>query len=476
PELQGRSFSEVYRTVNHDNFGLAVLIFQLLMMGRHPYAGRYLGQELPVAGGESGDMGIERAIREDLFAYSQESQNRVMEPPPHSLRLDSLPAAIARLFELAFARDSRLKPRPTAKEWVTGLTRLEHSLAECAVNPSHHYFPGIPSQPRPCPWCRIEQNTAVHLFNLTIPELAVGHFDHDKLWRHIQRSEPPGPAPAPPPASRLGKLTPSRAARMAADQQSSFTPIVALSLLGIAGFSWFLPRWWWVWGLGGATAVAVLLLWRRQSPTVARFEERLKRERQSYRIVLENWEMEAGDRRFLQHLLSLERLRQEWLDLPKQRARLLDLAMAGRREGQLRQYLESISLRHATIKGIGAARKGMLQSYLIETAFDLRMENLTIVPGIGSELRSTLLGWRSQIEKKFKFDETRPPDPEAMLLLDYDFARIQRPIEQKLLSGVTELSQIRNQILKQRQALGGELNRARTRLHQAEIDLQEVKG
>ena len=40
PELQKKSFRGVLRTVDHDCFGLAVLIFQLLLMGKHPFAGR----------------------------------------------------------------------------------------------------------------------------------------------------------------------------------------------------------------------------------------------------------------------------------------------------------------------------------------------------------------------------------------------------------------------------------------------------
>ena len=39
PELQGQSFRGVNRTSNHDRFGLAVLIFHLLFMGRHPFSG-----------------------------------------------------------------------------------------------------------------------------------------------------------------------------------------------------------------------------------------------------------------------------------------------------------------------------------------------------------------------------------------------------------------------------------------------------
>src|SRR5260221_336565 len=39
PELQGLSLSGLTRTENHDRFGLAVLIYQLLFVGRHPYQG-----------------------------------------------------------------------------------------------------------------------------------------------------------------------------------------------------------------------------------------------------------------------------------------------------------------------------------------------------------------------------------------------------------------------------------------------------
>lgn len=40
PELQGlQSFRGVKRSANHDNFGLALLIFHLLFGGRHPFSG-----------------------------------------------------------------------------------------------------------------------------------------------------------------------------------------------------------------------------------------------------------------------------------------------------------------------------------------------------------------------------------------------------------------------------------------------------
>ena len=41
PELQGKRFTHIDRETGHDHFGLAVLIFQLLMEGTHPFAGLY---------------------------------------------------------------------------------------------------------------------------------------------------------------------------------------------------------------------------------------------------------------------------------------------------------------------------------------------------------------------------------------------------------------------------------------------------
>jgi DNA-binding helix-hairpin-helix protein with protein kinase domain len=61
PELQSKPFTGVVRTHNHDNFGLAVMVFQLLFMGRHPFAGRYSG---------AGDMPIAKAIRGPRYRVS----------------------------------------------------------------------------------------------------------------------------------------------------------------------------------------------------------------------------------------------------------------------------------------------------------------------------------------------------------------------------------------------------------------------
>ena len=68
PELQNaKTFRGIRRQQNHDNFGLAVLMFHLLFMGRHPFSGVYSGKE---------DMPIEKAIATFRFAFSATSPSK----------------------------------------------------------------------------------------------------------------------------------------------------------------------------------------------------------------------------------------------------------------------------------------------------------------------------------------------------------------------------------------------------------------
>ena len=61
PELQGQNFKGLVRTANHDLFGLAMLVFKLLFMGRHPFAG------VPT---NNGEILLEDSIRKRFYAFS----------------------------------------------------------------------------------------------------------------------------------------------------------------------------------------------------------------------------------------------------------------------------------------------------------------------------------------------------------------------------------------------------------------------
>src|SRR5262249_4376713 len=142
PELQGRSLRGLVRTVNHDRFGLAVVLFQLLFVGRHPYAGRYLG---------AGDLPFERMIAECRFAYAATARALEMERPPPPPPLGAVSPDLVRLFERAFLRGAEAGGRPSATEWVEALERFRAQLRPCPADSGHRF----PTHLTDCPWCAI---------------------------------------------------------------------------------------------------------------------------------------------------------------------------------------------------------------------------------------------------------------------------------------------------------------------------------
>lgn len=144
PELQSQRLREVVRTGTHDRFGLAVLIFHLLFVGRHPFAGRYQGP---------GDLSIEKAIAERRFAFSKDRAATLVDPPPASLLLDDLPAGVTSLFEAAFrAGGDGAVQRPSPMDWINQLESLMKRRKTCKFDSVHVY----PAELDDCPWCRIE--------------------------------------------------------------------------------------------------------------------------------------------------------------------------------------------------------------------------------------------------------------------------------------------------------------------------------
>ena len=167
PELQGSLTAHTRPQAQHDLFALAVLIFQLLMDGKHPYAGQWVG------GGNLPD--IPKAIQLGLYAYG----NSAASPPPGAPALGTLEPGLADLFKRSFAPTSAIfRTRPTGAEWARTLAtvrqdgvtsppslapaspipadkspaRLEEPAAAVAVAPASPVAPGVasaPTLPRP---------------------------------------------------------------------------------------------------------------------------------------------------------------------------------------------------------------------------------------------------------------------------------------------------------------------------------------
>jgi DNA-binding helix-hairpin-helix protein with protein kinase domain len=136
PELQGKKFESLDRSSNHDAFGLAVLVFHLLMMGRHPFSG------VPLV---HADIPIEKAIQGGLYAYARNPTK--LKPPPHVPPVTMLDAGTLDLFERAFGSTRR----PTATEWRSALDAAMKQLERCKIDPKHSYLTAAGK----CPWCQL---------------------------------------------------------------------------------------------------------------------------------------------------------------------------------------------------------------------------------------------------------------------------------------------------------------------------------
>jgi hypothetical protein len=142
PELQGVSFKEIDRTQSHDLFGLGVLIFQLLMQGQHPFAGKYQGQ------GETPE--IKDRIEAGHFHHG--NKQVPYSPIPMAPAFAILPLGLQDLFIQCFeAGHNAPDLRPTAEQWNQALKAADRELKQCSVN-EHHFYAGHLGQ---CPWCEL---------------------------------------------------------------------------------------------------------------------------------------------------------------------------------------------------------------------------------------------------------------------------------------------------------------------------------
>lgn len=144
PELQGVNFRNADRVPEHDLFGLAVLIFQLLMEGTHPFAGVYTGH------GDAPPQ--EKRIEAGHFPLGNKRTpyRPTKIAPPFDILHPDLQDLFVRCFEDGHTNP---KARPSAQQWQNSLEAAEKSLTKCSVNDQHSYSKHLGA----CPWCERTQ-------------------------------------------------------------------------------------------------------------------------------------------------------------------------------------------------------------------------------------------------------------------------------------------------------------------------------
>ncbi len=128
PELQGRYFLNEVRQPEQDLFALAVLIFQLLMDGSHPFRSTWLGRGDPPP--------IEEKILQGWFPYAHEPRGPLGPPP--GLALDRLHPPVADMMRRCFIEGhANPRRRPSAAEWESALEEAEKALYTCPCGHAH---------------------------------------------------------------------------------------------------------------------------------------------------------------------------------------------------------------------------------------------------------------------------------------------------------------------------------------------------
>jgi DNA-binding helix-hairpin-helix protein with protein kinase domain len=477
PELQGIAFRDVDRAQEHDCFGLAVVIFQLLFMGWHPFSGRYLG---------AGEMPLEQAIREFRFAYGVDAEARKMRQPPGTLALDSMPSLFVRLFRRAFLSTDRPGPR----EWIEPLDALAKALNKCELHSGHYYYREL----RECPWCGIESQARVRLFNFLLPgdDSRRGHFRLDEIWKEIASVEAPGAPPiltqleeiwaAPMPSAEVAAYARNRHNRYILSLVFSASAGLAISLL--IGF----PAAFYLLILAGLAACAIgktgrtvtleLLFHQRQPiPDNHLLEEVKARWRQAEdaaQRLKKQYDREARNERWDAMRDELRNQKETYENLAQIRQFRLQQLEAEARKNQLDEFLDQFEINDAEIKGIVAPIKTALLSHGVETAADV-IEDVGQIPSVGRSQAERLLGWRRGLEQKFVFDPARGVSPEARFKTEREVDALRFRLETELSGGAHYLRHVKQEIETSRQKLQPALTQARQEFAQAKKDIRVAR-
>lgn len=429
PELQGQNYHGLQRTANHDRFGLATMVFKLLFMGRHPYAGVPLQ---PVK-----DFDLQKAIANYMFAFGPKSYSLGLRPPPNCLSLSAFPSSYIERFEQSFLRGSE-KGRPTAENWAQAMEVLQQNITKCGRDAAHKY----PRNLTLCPWCEIAGAGGPNFFisvTIVVPGLTANIAD---LWSAIARIEEmtitvksvdqiqiPAASAQPLPAGV------SKARRQFIVGCVLFAVAVILIFSGypVPGFGGILIAL----GLmsGGRSTLEFKAEHSRRKSELDQANREIGRLAQELSGIPPLYHSE-----FTKRHAELRQAYERYSGLGRERAGEMQKLEQKKRELQLREYLDRQIIRRAGIDGIGPSRVAALLAYGIESALDVR-PNMS-VPGIGDVYRRRLMEWRRLCESNFRFNAAAPIPPQEIAQLNARMTTLQNQLVSDLKQGPQNLANL----------------------------------
>ena len=386
PELLKKgTFEQVVRTQNTDDFSLAVLIFQLLFLGRHPFAGK---------SHSPGEMDEETAIRTGAFAYSLRKKRQRLSPPPDSFPINGLPDELVDLFHQAFEE----KVRPAAGQWAAALNALLQDMQTCSLTRLHSY----PSGMEECPWCRFRKERGILYFlddsylqaNRDLGDLDqfVQGFRIDPL--EIREISAALLTPSVHPMPVNGHFVRMRNATALMVVLGIAFSLVMFLISPILTVFWLLVT----------LTIYSRLSWKKQllqQETILQTEA--KKEKERLQQALNQYHDPADLQSYHKNLEALEQSVSAFRNLPQtgeQKRRDMEDRLYNE---QLRLYLACFKLEHHAIPAIGPNKKEVLMKNGIENAADVYRIGSIKIPGIGPKNKQLLIDWQRQLATGFLY-------------------------------------------------------------------------
>jgi DNA-binding helix-hairpin-helix protein with protein kinase domain len=366
-----------------------------VFVGRHPFAGRFRGE---------GDLLIEQAIAERRFAFSRDSEETLVEPPPYSLQMSDLPSGLTDLFETAFrlgGLNGTLRPSPA--QWVKQLEALMAQRTVCDLDDLHIYYSGL----KACPWCRIENDGGPSFF---VKESGSSFVSDGRLALLDAKINALRPIPFPdlppslitPPEGVATKETGERPKLHKPDLAA--LAMVAGAVLCVGG------------AFHGAAYVTGLVLvlasggylllgppCKARRMAILQFDQQLRQLRlqmlqfaQKVTIVYQKRKQQ-----FDANMTELRTTVQRYCSEGDQLKEILQEQAGAQKNHFLRSHL--IRDHVADIPGLTEGLIPMLESYGVESALDAHKLGIYGVPSLSPDLAIELLQWRQLVEQQFKF-------------------------------------------------------------------------
>lgn len=457
PELlKERSFENVIRTVNTDSFSLAILIFQLLFLGRHPFAGKNKS---------AADIDEETAIRKQEFAYSLDNKKKKLFPPNDSFSITNLPTPLVTLFHSAFETDLR----PAPGEWIKNLDALLAEMITCTASRLHTY----PSQMSECPWCWFKNTRGIlyfiddsylHTSNaLGDIESFINGFHLDKL--ELEKWDAPLTHPQLSPTPIDKKFHRYRALNIAASLACAVIFLV-MYRISVSKSQLLLT-----------CAITTPFVMYRFSPFAFKLKKELdqleathKKLKEKLTALILEYNTPADSNNYKAGLNKLNKFVHDFRRLPEEEERRKKIVEEKVYNEQLDYFLVRFDIENHHIPSFGAAKKTALYNNGIRNAADIHKLQHMKVPGIGPKNMQVLLSWQRQLSSQFVYIPDNYKLSIEMEQVNNDMDRIKIQLEHLIRKEYQSLTYLKQNITGRNSILRRQINDLSIKTFQTEVN------